>query len=230
MRLASNLVLTRRLVPEAFGAMALVNSLIVGLQMFSDMGTGPAIQKSKHGDDPNFLDPVWTVQVMRGVVLTAVSVVIAWPIAWFYKDPIFAHIFPVAALSLLVAGFTPTTVDTATRHLQVGRLTQLELLSQLLGVLLTIALALWFRSVWALCWGMVIAGLINVAVMRIGLGGRSNHFCWDAVALGELHEFGRWIFLSTIFGFLIFNGDRLVLARYLTLENLGIYNIAYLYC
>lgn len=227
MRLASNLVLTRLLVPEAFGVMALVNSLIVGLQMFSDMGTGPAIQKSKQGDDPDFLDTVWTVQVIRGVLLAVVAALIAWPIAWFYDEPIFAQVFPVAALALLVGGFTPTSVDTAMRHLQVGRLTQLELLSQFLGIVATIILAIWTRSVWALVWGGVFAGVVNVLVMRIGLGGRANSFRWSPDALNELHDFGRWIFLSTIFGFLIFNGDRLVLARYLTLDELGIYNIAY---
>lgn len=227
MRLASNLVLTRLLAPEAFGVMALVNSLIVGLQMFSDMGTGPAVQKSKHGDEPEFLDTVWTVQVVRGIVLTALAAAVAWPIGEFYGEPIFVQVFPVAALALLIGGFAPTTVDTAMRHLQVGRLTRLELLAQFLGVAVTVALAAVMETVWALVWGGVIASAISVAVMRFGLGGRTNRFRWAPGPLAELTSFGRWIFLSTICGFLIFNGDRLVLARYLSLEELGIYNIAY---
>jgi len=227
MRLASNLILTRLLVPEAFGVMALVNSLIVGLQMFSDMGTGPAVQKSRHGDEPEFLDTVWTVQVLRGVVLTVLAAVVAWPVAQFYGEPIFTQAFPVAALALLIGGFTPTSVDTAMRHLQVGRLTRLELLSQLLGITVTVVLAVIFRSVWALIWGGVIASAISVAVMHFGLGGRTNRFRWAPAPLEELSGFGRWIFLSTICGFLIFNGDRLVLGRYLSLDELGIYNIAY---
>lgn len=226
-RLASNLILTRLLVPEAFGIMALVTSLIIGLQMFSDMGTGPAVQKSPSGDDPEFLDTVWTVQVVRGLALTALAAAIAWPVAWLYGEPIFARVFPVAALSLLIGGFMPTTVDTAMRHLQVGRLTGLELLSQLLGIAVTIALAAAMRSVWALAWGGVIASAISVAVMRFGLGGRTNRLCWAPGPLQELSGFGRWILLSTICGFLIFNGDRLVLAAYLSLDELGIYNIAY---
>lgn len=227
MRLASNLVLTRLLAPEAFGVMALVTSLIVGLQMFSDMGTGPAVQKSRHGDEPEFLDTIWTVQVVRGVVLAILSAVVAWPIGQFYGEPIFAQVFPIAALALLIGGFTPTTVDTAMRHLQVGRLTRLELLAQFLGIVVTVALAAVMESVWALAWGGVIASAISVAVMRFGLGGRINRFRWAPGPLEELSSFGRWIFLSTICGFLIFNGDRLVLARYLSLEELGIYNIAY---
>ena len=46
-RLASNLILTRILFPEAFGMMALVMVFLQGLAMFSDVGVGPAIMQSK---------------------------------------------------------------------------------------------------------------------------------------------------------------------------------------
>jgi len=40
LRLASNLILTRLLFPEAFGLMALVSVITVGLALFSDIGLG----------------------------------------------------------------------------------------------------------------------------------------------------------------------------------------------
>ena len=67
--LASNLILTRLLFPEAFGLMALGSVVLVGLQMFSDAGIGPSIAQSPRGDDPEFLDTAWTAQVLRGVIL-----------------------------------------------------------------------------------------------------------------------------------------------------------------
>lgn len=68
-RLLSNLVLTRLLYPEAFGVMALVMVVLVGLQMFSDVGIGPAISRSARGDDPDFLNTAWTLNVFRGAGL-----------------------------------------------------------------------------------------------------------------------------------------------------------------
>ena len=68
-RLASNLILTRLLFPEAFGMMALTMVFLQGLQMFSDVGVAPAIQQSKRGDDADFLDTAWTIQVVRGLCL-----------------------------------------------------------------------------------------------------------------------------------------------------------------
>ena len=43
LRLGGNMILTRLLIPEYFGLMALVNVFVVGLQMFSDLGIGTSI-------------------------------------------------------------------------------------------------------------------------------------------------------------------------------------------
>ena len=67
LRLASSLVLTRLLFPEAFGVAALVGIFMQGLQMFSDIGVGPNIIRSPRGDDPDFLNTAWTLQVGRGL-------------------------------------------------------------------------------------------------------------------------------------------------------------------
>src|SRR5260370_35887988 len=60
-RLGGNLVLTRLLFPAIFGEMALVFIFLQGLQMFSDVGTGPAIIPSSRGEEPDFLTTACTV-------------------------------------------------------------------------------------------------------------------------------------------------------------------------
>src|SRR6476646_1258750 len=77
LRLGGNLVLTRLLVPDMFGIMALVNTFLMGLQMFSDVGIGPSIIQNRRGDDPAFLNTAWTIQVMRGATLWIFSCLIA---------------------------------------------------------------------------------------------------------------------------------------------------------
>lgn len=68
-RLGSNLILTRLLFPEAFGLMALVQTFMTGLAMFSDIGIGPSIIQNRRGEDPDFLNTAWTIQIGRGVML-----------------------------------------------------------------------------------------------------------------------------------------------------------------
>jgi O-antigen/teichoic acid export membrane protein len=227
LRLASNLILARLLFPEAFGLMALVSVVLVGLQMFSDMGLSPAIARSARGDDPAFLDTAWTLQIGRGAVLWLGASALAWPMAAFYAAPALQGLIPVAALSLLIAGFNPTRIETANRHLMLGRVTVLDLISQALGIAVMVAFALATGSVWALVIGAVAGAITKLALMTALLPGPANRLRWEAGAGRELVHFGKWILLSTVCGFVLAQGDRLILGAYLTLDQLGIYNIGY---
>jgi O-antigen/teichoic acid export membrane protein len=210
-RLASNLILTRLLFPEAFGIMALVTVLLVGLTLFSDMGTGPAIMQSKRGDDPDFLNTAWTIQILRGGLLWLTACILAYPAALFYNQPLIAMLLPVASLSLLFAGFEPTRVDTANRHLLLGRLTVLDLISTLTGIVVMLVLAYVMRSVWALALGGVVTAAARLLILMLFMPGQRNHLRWEKAAGHELLHFGFWIFLSSVCGFLVSQGDRAVL-------------------
>ena len=63
-RLGSNLILTRLLFPEAFGLMAVVNSVLAGFAMFSDLGLVPSVVQNRRGDDPRFLATAWTATAL----------------------------------------------------------------------------------------------------------------------------------------------------------------------
>ncbi|MGO4910066.1 oligosaccharide flippase family protein [Pseudorhodobacter sp. W20_MBD10_FR17] len=224
-RLISNLVLTRLLFPEAFGIMALVTMLLVGLTLFSDMGVGPAIMQSKRGDDPDFLNTAWTVQILRGVGLWLAACAVAYPAALFYDQPLIAQLLPVASLSLLFAGLEPTRVDTAYRHLLLGRLTALDLIATISGIVMMLAFAAVTKSVWALAFGGVGTAAIRLTLMWLFMPGQGNRLRWERAAGHELLHFGFWIFLSSVCGFLVSQGDKAVLGKYLSIQGLGIYNI-----
>ncbi|MBN2631866.1 MAG: oligosaccharide flippase family protein [Rhodobacteraceae bacterium] len=227
MRLASNLILTRLLFPEAFGLMALVTVFTVGLTMFSDVGTQPSIMQHKRGDDPAFLNTAFTVQVIRGVLLWLAACAIAVPVARFYGQPELQWLLPVAGISLLIHGFEPTRIDTAMRHLRVGRLTALDLAAQAIGIAAMVGLAWLLQSVWALVVGWIISALARLALMTLYLPGPKNRLQWDPSAARDLLHFGVWLFFSTICGFLVAQGDKAILGKYLTLEQLGLYNIGF---
>ncbi len=86
-RLASNLIVTRLLLAEYFGLMALVSVFLIGLQLFSDIGIGPALVQNKR-EDPGFVNTVWTIQVFRGLALCAIAFPLAPLFAEFYGEPI----------------------------------------------------------------------------------------------------------------------------------------------
>lgn len=227
LRLAANLILARLLFPEAFGLMALVTVVLVGLQMVSDTGLGPSIARSPRGDDRAFLDTAWTIQVIRGALLAGVAAALAGPLARVYDAPDLAQLLPAAALSLVIAGFNPTRIETATRHLLLGRVTALDLAAQAVGLVAMVALALATGSVWALVAGALVQAAVRLVLMSAFLPGPGNRPLWEPAAARELLVFGRWILLSSLCGFALGQGDRMILGGYLSLEGLGIYNIGW---
>jgi O-antigen/teichoic acid export membrane protein len=226
-RFASNLILTRLLFPEAFGLMALVTVFLVGLHMFSDVGIGPSVVHNKRGDDPDFYNTAWTIQILRGLVLWLVSLVIAWPVALFYDRPglpSLAWLLPVVGLATAVSGFESTALYTLDRRLAQGRRVALQVVNAIVILAVTVGVAWVYPSVWALVVGNLVAAVLETLGSHLLVPDVRNRLRWDRTALGDLVHFGKWIFFGTIFTFLGGQADRLVIGK-LSLLLLGVYHI-----
>jgi O-antigen/teichoic acid export membrane protein len=227
LRLGGNLILTRLLVPELFGLMALVNTFITGLNLFSDIGIRPSIIRSERGDDPLFLNTAWTIQVFRGFGLWIVCLLITAPIASFYNDPKLLWITPIVGFRTIISGFESTSLATLNRNLNLKKLTIYDFIVQSLSLTVMIIWAWISPTIWALIAGVLISSLFGLIRSHSLNTGMRNHLAWDQSALKELISFGRWIFVSTVMTFFASQSDRLILGKLLTLEMLGVYTIAF---
>lgn len=234
-RLGSSIILARLLFPAVFGEVALVYTVTTALQLFSDVGIGPAIIQHPRGETPRFLNTAWTLGVIRGVMIWIGSWAVAFPVAWFYDQPNLRWLIPVAALGAISNGFEAPAIFLARRHIQLERLTVMEVLSQVLGSIATIALALGLRWAWGpqdhrAVWAVVIGGLVGWAVRlaftHLAMPGPTPSFDFDRESLRSLFHFGRWIFLATVLTFLAGPADRLIFGKLIPLALLGVYGIA----
>ena len=226
-RLASNLILTRLLFPEAFGLMAMVMVFLMGLAMFSDVGVGPAIMQSERGDEDDFLNTAWTIQILRGLILFVLACGLTWPMAQYFGEPMLLQLLPVAALLLVIQGFFPTRLETQNRHMRAGRVTLIDIATQLISLAVGITLAWIFHSVWALVASTLVSALAQLVLLNLFLPGNRNRLRWEPEAARELINFGKWIFLSTICGFAIGQADKVIIGGYLSTYDFGIYNIGF---
>lgn len=226
LRLASNLALTRLLAPEHFGLMALVNVFMIGLSMFSDVGIGPNIIQSDRSEDRNFLNTAWTIQVMRGFAIWLCCIAGAWPFMKFYGDPMLLWLIPVAGLTAVISGFNATSLFTTNRNLALRQLTLLEIGSQIAAILLMVGMALVHPSVWVLVAGALFAAFVKMLASHFWIKGIPNRFCWDSTALHSLVRFGRWVFVSTALSFFINSAASLILGKFMSMSDLGLFSIA----
>lgn len=228
-RLLSNLILTRLLFPEAFGLMALVQVLLIGLDNFSDIGLGQGIIQSKRGDQRSFLNTAFMTQIIRGLVLWVVACALARPVANFYGQPELVEIIPWLAVTTILSGFSSTRIYLATRNLTLGRLTIMELGSQVIGTVVMILAAWWLRSVWALVIGATAIAVVRMILSHTLIPGPRHRIEWDKLAFSEIFHFGKYIFIGTIAGYFIHQGDRLILGKFITLDQLAIFTIAQMF-
>lgn len=238
-RLGSNLILTRLLAPELYGLMAVGYMVIVGLSMFSDIGLGANAIQSRRGDDPTFLNVTWVVQIVRGALITAAACALAGVVqfatAWgwlpahsVYADPQIPALIAVVSLAGLIGGFESTKTAWSRRHLSMGTITKIELGSQFATTVFQLCWAWISPSLWTLAGGWLFGSFLKTCLTHIFLKGPSNRFEWDRSAFHEVFHFGKWVFMSSSFSFLLTSGDRILLGGMLDSKMMGLYSVAFL--
>lgn len=227
LRLGTNLVLVRLLAPDVFGLVAWLATILTGLQMFSDVGIGPAIIQSPRGEEDRFLRTAYTVQVLRGFALFAAGCALTLPLARFYGMDSMRYLIPVVAFAAVIEGFRSTAFFRMNRQLRMRELTLLEMTRTTLQSVMMVAIAWYWPTVWALVIPML-SGILFEAIVThfLLLSQRRDGFGWDRDCARLLFGFGKWVFFSTLLTFVANSSDKLIFAKVFTFEELGIYYIA----
>ncbi len=229
LRVVNSMVLTRILMPESFGLMALVSTLVVGISLLSDIGLNSSVIQSPRGDDPAFLNTAWTVQVLRGLGIFVVSLLLAWPMSILYHEPRLLLLVPALGLTVVIGSFNSTNLLSMSRHMGVRRVFLLDMSTMVFSMIVTIGLAFVFRSVWVLVAGSAISSVYKLVLSHYQrlIPGIKNQLCWDKESVHGLIHFGKWILLATAFYFFASQADRLILGKLISFTLLGVYGIAY---
>jgi O-antigen/teichoic acid export membrane protein len=237
LRMGGNLVVTRLLVPEMFGVMALFSSIVVVIFLLADVGIRQACVQSPNGDRPEMLHTAWSIQIIRGFILWAVCALIgvalwvmnefgAFPPNSVYASPELPVVLIVASLGLIIQGLSSTKAFTAERHLDQKRPTIIELTSQFVSIAGMIICAVFWKSIWALVLPGFLSAIVSVTMTHTMLPGTRDRLAWHKEYVKEIMDFGRWILASSALSVISSNADKLMLGYWLTQTQMGFYSIA----
>lgn len=238
-RLGSNLIMTRLLVPEMFGIMAIATMISVGLAMLSDLGLKPSVIQNSRGSDASFLNTVWLLQICRGITLAGCLIGVALGVGFagslgvippgsVYAHPSLPYVIAALSFAVVVGSFESTKMLQASRNLLLARITGLEIVSQVVGFVAMVTWAMIDRSIWALIAGGFASALTKTFLSHTALPGTSNKPQWNSAAYAEIIGFGKWLFLSSALYFVATNGDRILLGAMVDPVTLGAYAVAFL--
>lgn len=225
-RLVNNVVLARLLAPELFGIMLIVNTLRTGVELLSDIGIGQNIVSNKNGEDPDFYNTAWLLQVIRGTILASLCIIVTYPVSQFYNSQTIYKIIPVISSIFIFTGFQSIGRFIAQKRLNLKAVSIYDIFVAVTSMIIHVVCAIVSPTIWALVYG----GIISSAVAMIGsffiVKEISYKIRFSKEYAKQILSFGKWILISTTIYFLSMNFDRLYLARSLPFQILGIYGVA----
>jgi len=226
LRIVSSMTLTRLLDSHAYGVVGVITSIAYMLAMLTDIGLLGFIVRHDEGDDPKFLDQVWTIRLVRGFALSLLMVAVAKPGAALLGKPELAPVVALWSISFLLDGLSSLSFATAVRNKQLWRLSTQELTCNVATLVVSIVTAVMWHTYWALIAGMITGQVVKVIMSYLLFPNTRRRFHINPARSAELWRFSRFIAMSSVLSLLILQSDKLVLARLMPLSVYGLYAIA----
>jgi O-antigen/teichoic acid export membrane protein len=220
-----SIVLARLLTPEIFGLMAICSMVIRGIEIFTETGFGAAlIHRQQRFEDAR--DTAFTLWVLRGIGLAAISFLLAPWVAAFYHEDVLKSIVAVIGVSFILTGFNNINTIALQKELDFKRLTYLEQIGGVLSTVISLGLAYWLRDVWALVYAQLASSVISVVLSYVMVPGRPR-FRFDRDIARELFSYGKFMTGLAVVVFLTNQLDSALIGKLLGMEALGFYTVAY---
>ncbi|MET0250753.1 MAG: oligosaccharide flippase family protein [Novosphingobium sp.] len=226
LRMVSSVVLTRLLMPEAFGIAGVIASIQFTAVMVSDLGFQAFVVRHLDGDKPRFQDTIWTISLIRGVALTLILMGLAGPLAHVFSKPELEAVIALSSLAFVIDGLTSLSLMTALRQRLILRLSLLELLVMVVQIAATIILAWYWKSFWVLQIATLLSSALKAVLSYTIFPNARRRLAWDSKYARELWSFARFITGSSIIFLLLSQCDKLILARLMSVDAFGLYILA----
>jgi len=219
------IVLARLLAPEDFGLMGIAMLAISTLETFSKTGIETALIQKKDDIKP-FLAPSWTFLVIRGIIIFSLLFFSAPLVAIFFNSPSVVSIIRFLGFYALIKAFSNIGVIYFEKELEFKKQFIFQISGTLVDMIVSIVLSILLRNVWALVFGLL-AGQMTMLCASYIMHPLRPTFSFNLKQIRELFSFGKWILGSSILGFIINQGDDIVVGKMLNPINLGFYQMAY---
>jgi O-antigen/teichoic acid export membrane protein len=218
-------ILARLLAPSDFGVMAIATAMLKGLEYLTETGFSAALIH-KRDDIRGHLGTVWSVQIVRTVVLSGTLAAAAPLGGRFFAMPEATAVIRAVALVLLLRGLANPAIVMLRKDLDFQRLVLYRFASVVIGIAVGIAWAIVDPSVWAL----VASALAAQAAETVGsfwVVRDRPRLEFDIAHARELIVYGKWMFWANVLAFIGVYGDTIAVARVLGAGALGLYQMAY---
>ncbi len=219
------IVLANLLAREDFGIVGTAMIAISFSRMFLDAGLGKALVQTNAPIEKSANVVFWT-NITLGALVYIVIFLGAPFLAEFFNSPQSAPVLRVLGIQILVLSFTSVQQFLFMRDLNFRQLFWAKLAVALTPAFFSIPLAFLGCGVWALVTGTLVGSGLNMAILWLASPWRPS-LSFDFAIAARLFRFGFWVILEAFGVWLIAWGDQLLVGKYLSVGELGVYRLAW---
>ena len=215
-------ILARLLSPDDFGLVAIAMSIIMIVEAIMELPLGFALVSLPTRTKAHY-DTVFTMQLLRGLILAVLLLISSWPFSEIYGDP--RLIWLICALS----------VAPASRGLNSPRIIEFSidfnffpnLVMEVSGKIVALALSVGSAWLTGSYWSLAIGTIASPVTMGV-----VSYFYAPyrpALTLRKWHDFSvyvRWTTFGQTISALVWQMDMLMLGRFVSRFELGAYSMA----
>lgn len=218
-------ILARNISPSAFGTMAIATVIIAFLDIFTDMGIGPAIVQFKNLTERQ-INSLFMVGAGIGVVLSTGLFVASTPIASYYDDPTLINIVRCLCLCLLFNSLNIVPNGLMLRAKRFKAVALRTLGFQIVCGVIAVYGALQGWGIYALIVTPIITSVGVFAVNYLNYPQKLIlHVDFDVV--NKIWGYSSFQFLFAFSNYFSRNLDKLIIGKYFSMSQLGYYEKSY---
>jgi O-antigen/teichoic acid export membrane protein len=221
----TTMVLARILAPEAFGVVATVTMIVSFADMFTDAGFQKYLVQYEFKDDvekyKNTNVAFWT-NLAISFFLWAIIAIFCEPIAALVGNQGLGNVIVIACIQLPLTSFSSIQMALYRRDFDFKTLFLVRVIAIFIPFFVTIPLALYGFSYWALIIGLICGQLSNAVILTIKSKWKPGWF-YSVAILKEMLSFSIWSLIEAISIWVTVWVDAFIIGSALNGHYLGLY-------
>ena len=228
-QLISMMVLARIFSPEQMGIFAVIQVFATFFLLFSEMGLAPAIINQERLDRRD-RDGIFSFTLWVGLAIFLIFLLFSPLIASFYQRDIYLFLCLPVAVSVIFSALTIVPIASLQKDKRFITLGKCDGLAELFSLGAVVLASLWLDLLWALAIKPLVVAAVRFFLCWLASADTSNgraSFGRHLAAVKPLLGFSAYQLAFNILNYFSRNLDNMLVGKYLSMQNLGVYDQAY---
>lgn len=221
-QLGISIVLARLILPESFGAVAMLTIFTAIANVFVDSGFSTAIIRKTNRTEADCSTVFW-FNIVVAIFFYGVLFLCAPLIADFYEMPILKPVLRVSAIGIVINSFAGLQRSLLTAEMQFKTLAKLSIVSLIISGTVGMVMAYYDFQVWAL----VAQGLVAAVIGTIFIWWKSTwrpRLIFTTASFKEFFGFGSKLLASSLLDTVYNNMYGVIIGKVFKASDLAFYN------